>query len=417
MNVHTTNNAFVNDHGQLVISAEAVKMLGLKPGVRIEVESDGKALRILQAESRLARVYIEPTNVCNFDCRTCMRNVWAEPLGFMSEEVFNKALQGVSGCSPTPLVFFGGFGEPLAHPRIIQMVQAIKELGAQVELITNGSLLTEKIGKALICAGLDRLWVSLDGATPESYADVRLGDALPGVIDNLTTLLELRKQTGSDLPRLGIAFVAMKRNIDQLPKVIQLGKSLGADRFSVSNVLAHTPELRQEILYENCMYQSGQSVTNSLPVIDLPRMDIDPLTAPALAEILNHQEFSTGEQRQVSERNGRCPFIEKGSTSIRWDGEVSPCLPLLHTHASYLDNHERLSKAFSLGNLKAQSLVDLWEKPTYNALRERLQIFDFSPCVQCNSCNMATSNQEDCFGNTFPTCGGCLWAQGLIQCP
>ncbi len=26
-------------------------------------------------------------------------------------------------------------------------------------------------------------------------------------------------------------------------------------------------------------------------------------------------------------------------------------------------------------------------------------------------------NEEDCFGNTFPTCGGCLWAQGVIRCP
>jgi hypothetical protein len=30
---------------------------------------------------------------------------------------------------------------------------------------------------------------------------------------------------------------------------------------------------------------------------------------------------------------------------------------------------------------------------------------------------MTESNQEDCFGNTFPTCGGCLWAQGFIRCP
>ena len=46
---------------------------------------------------------------------------------------------------------------------------------------------------------------------------------------------------GSGLPRLGIAFVAMKRNIADLPEVIRLGQRLGADRYSVSNVLAHTP--------------------------------------------------------------------------------------------------------------------------------------------------------------------------------
>ena len=51
-----------------------------------------------------------------------------------------------------------------------------------MELITNGTLLTKPLSKQLIEAGLDMLWVSLDGATPESYADVRLGAALPEVL-------------------------------------------------------------------------------------------------------------------------------------------------------------------------------------------------------------------------------------------
>ena len=35
----------------------------------------------------------------------------------------------------------------------------------------------------------------------------------------------------------------------------------------------------------------------------------------------------------------------------------------------------------------------------------------------CGGCNQVDANKEDCFGSTFPTCGGCLWAQGVIQCP
>ena len=90
--------------------------------------------------------------------------------------------------SPTPTVFFGGFGEPLSHPDIVDMVARVKALGAPVELITNGTLLTQEMSGRLIEAGLDVLWVSLDGATPESYADVRLGAALPEVLANLTNL-------------------------------------------------------------------------------------------------------------------------------------------------------------------------------------------------------------------------------------
>jgi len=105
------------------------------------------------------------------------------------------------------------------------------------------------------------------------------------------------------------------------------------------------------------------------------------------------------------------------SVFIYLDGAVSPCLALLHTHESYLDTHVRKSLAFSVGSLREQSLIELCHDPAYIALRERLLQFDFSPCVSCNTCDMAEANQEDCLGNVAPTCGGCLWAQGFIQCP
>ncbi len=60
------------------------------------------------------------------------------------------------------------------------------------KLITSSTLLDENRSRQLIAAGLDRLWVSLDGATPESYTDVRLGAALPTVIANVERFRSLR---------------------------------------------------------------------------------------------------------------------------------------------------------------------------------------------------------------------------------
>jgi hypothetical protein len=51
------------------------------------------------------------------------------------------------------------------------------------------------------------------------------------------------------------------------------------------------------------------------------------------------------------------------------------------------------------------------------AYRKRVQSFAFPPCTFCGGCDMSVANEEDCFGNEYPTCGGCLWAQGVIQCP
>ncbi len=86
-------------------------------------------------------------------------------------------MEGFSAFSPRPTVFLGGFGEPLFHSNILEMVWGAKKQGTSAQLITNGTLLSKEISKGLIEAELDFLWVSIDGASAESYADVRLDAA------------------------------------------------------------------------------------------------------------------------------------------------------------------------------------------------------------------------------------------------
>lgn len=84
----------------------------------------------------------------------------------MSAETFARVMDGVCEVSPRPAVFFGGFGEPFAHPDLLAMLTAAKIAGCRVELITNGTMLDDEVRHALVRIGLDRLWVSIDGATP-----------------------------------------------------------------------------------------------------------------------------------------------------------------------------------------------------------------------------------------------------------
>ena len=407
----------VDEAGLLLLPAELSERWQLNPGDKLDLVEQANALELNHPVHQLARVYLEPTNECNLECSTCMRNVWDEAPGYMSEYVFKRFLTTLQDFTPLPEVFFGGYGEPLGHPRIIKMIAELKSMGVTVELITNGTLLTEARLKSLIKVGLDRLWVSIDGATPASYADVRLGDRLPQIISNLRKLQELKLRDYLESPRLGIAFVAMKRNIQDLPDVLRLGHSLGADRFSISNLLPHTPDLAEEILYERCMNLGELLPTPGNPLVSMPRMDINPVTLAAMGRILRGSYTLTLGQQQFGEVANQCPFVEKRSTSIRWDGALSPCLALLHEHESYLDDRLRKPRAYWIGNIREKSLMELWMDPIYIDLRDRLRTFDFSPCSFCNSCEYASSNQEDCFGNILPACGGCLWAQGLIQCP
>jgi MoaA/NifB/PqqE/SkfB family radical SAM enzyme len=412
-----TGRVHVDEQGHLVLPPDMSERLGLVAGASVRIEERDDSVSIGRSSASLARVYVEPTTLCNLLCRTCVRNVWDEPPGMMSAGTFARIIDGARHLSPLPTIFFGGFGEPFAHPDLLGMLAAAKAAGCAVELITNGTQLNEGACRELVRVGLDRLWVSIDGATPQSYADVRLWDALPQVTADLLRLKALRIERGSAVPRLGIAFVAMRRNIADLPEVIRLGQKLGADRFSVSNVLAHTPEMRKQLLYAGSIDVEDVETSAWVPEVSLARMDIDETTIEQLVRVEAGRHGRSLPDRARGSGANRCPFVEKGSVSIRWDGAISPCLPLLHTHRSYLDFRPRTSHAFSVANVNERSLAETWSDPAYVALRERLLAFDFAPCTICNSCDMADENLEDCFGSPAPACGGCLWAQGFIRCP
>jgi MoaA/NifB/PqqE/SkfB family radical SAM enzyme len=410
--------AQVDENGHLILPPEIVSNHRIKPGNKILLKDDENGLH-LSSPARLAKLYIEPTNRCNLDCRTCIRNVWDEPPGMMSGAVFDRIVEGLKAFSPPPTIFFGGFGEPLLHPDIIEMLTRVKNLGARTELITNGTLLTPELSNQLLGSGLDMLWISLDGATPQSYADIRLGAELPHVIENLSNFNKaLNSYGGESYPafinkyrtKLGVEFVATKSNIADLPGILSLARQFGAQRLIVTNVLPYTKAMCDEMLYTPVTgYQGSLSVS-------MARIDGNNIIQNALSQatpIFDVNLFNSNPDNQVN----RCPFIRSGSGAIGWDGSLSPCLALLHNHTAYTPYHKRFSRRWAIGNIGERDLSDLWEAEEHIAFREKVQLFDFPPCTFCSGCELLDSNDEDCYGNTFPTCGGCLWSQGLIRCP
>ena len=409
--------AEVDEQGRLVLPPEIAKEYGIQPGARLRVERGKHDVRLHRPALQLSKIYIEPTNICNLLCRTCMRNVWDEAPGRMDAATFEAIHSGIAALPEKPMVFFGGLGEPLSHPDIVQMVAKLKALGARVELITNGTLLTARRSKQLIDAGLDTLWVSLDGARQESYSDVRLGARLPKVLENLDRFRRTRRPAHRAVPEIGIAFVAMQRNIQDLPAVIKLGQKLGAVKFSVSNVLPYTEELNHEILYQHTLRNITYLDSPWLPQISLPKMDLDERTREAFTKALVSGCNVNLAGNNLGGANDVCVFIEAGSMSIGWDGSISPCLPLLHTHVSYLHGKQRVNRRHLIANIRERSLPEIWQDPAFVAYRERVQGFRFAPCTFCGGCDLSQANEEDCLGNEFPACGGCLWAQSVIQCP
>ncbi len=410
--------AYVDDEGRLVLPSDVMSRHGLKPGAGLFFDEKINGLSLHNPATHLSKVYVEVTNRCNLGCRICMRNVWDEPLGQMNSQTFSRIVEGLKLFSPPPAVFFGGLGEPLSHPDIVEMVARAKTLNCPVELITNGTMLTPTMSQRLIEAKLDVLWVSIDGATPESYADVRLGAALPEVLSNVSNFRDARTEAQLLTPEIGFAFVAMRRNIADLASVLRLGYKRDVTHFLITNVLPYTSELRDEALYTHAIMDIFYQPPLKLPHVKLPKIDVNEIMNERLCRSLrqNCQTVSIG-GAILGEASDRCPFIESGSTAINWEGNLSPCLPLLHTHSYYLDERKRSSRRYVVGNILKKSLKELWDEPQYLVFRNRVQQFSFSHCLFCAGCDFALANEEDCYGNTHPTCGGCLWAQGVIQCP
>ncbi|MEW5960238.1 MAG: radical SAM protein [Chloroflexota bacterium] len=368
---------------------------------------------------RLTKLYVEITTACNLDCQMCIRRTWHEPIGQMSRETFSDLMDHVRRLPAPPTIHLSGYGEPMIHPNFLEIVHLAKATGAAVEVTTNGTLLTNKMAEALVELDLNRLMVSIDGVTPAHYDDIRVHGSFEEVVANLRYLrrLKLRGKGRHSNPQVGIAFVAMKKNVADLPKLPWLATQIGAWDIQVSNLVPHTPEMEAEILYQHSLRSAAYRASRWVPDMSLPKLDMNGNTLAPLSEVYNSTVSLSSLDLSLSARNDYCRFAQQGYAVIRWDGEVSPCLPLLHSHPIYLFGRRKQVIHHSLGNIKQQPFDEIWASPEFTDFRAKLRDFPFSPCTTCGGCERFPANIVDCSHNTFPTCGGCLWAQGFVQCP
>ena len=365
-------------------------------------------------EDVLRKIYVEPTTRCNLNCLTCVRNVWQEPSGTMEWPVFETLIRGLKDFPEAQTMAFSGTGEPLLHPRIADMVRMAHERGLRTEVTSNGLLLTREFVFALLDAGLDQFVVSIDG-TGKNQGEVRPDAALETIIRNVKMFYKYYDHKVRPAVRIGISFVAMKRNIRYLPDLRQVATRIGASFILVSNFLPHEEHLRDEVLYHVRATARENPGKPRAPLWMLPFMDWNDHTSDALAKVLRTQPNLSILNFDLNERKNYCPFIQAQSLSVAWNGTISPCLPLLHSYPCYTMGRKKDIRAYGTGSLKNQDLLSIWNNPEYAAFRRRVYSFQFPSCTDC-SCHLQENNEADCDGNPFPVCGDCLWARGILRC-
>ena len=374
----------------------------------------------------LRKLYIEPTTKCNLNCKMCFRHTWFdEPICDLSLEDYRHVLATMPKTVET--VFFGGMGEPLFHKDILTMIRLAAETGAEVEVLTNGTLLTEKMIHGVLEAGLTRLWISIDDL--ETDSSINAASSAGGdhsghnhsglVLSNIRMLNKIRQKSLSSIS-LGITFVAMKSNVHQLSKLPFFIAQHLVDEVNVSNISPTDEASQNELLYTGLvnMY-TGPGKGSVLPTVRLPFFDLNiPEAADGIRSLMRKQNFNLYFNDQpVLRKTGYCKFVREGMTFVRADGKVCPCMALLHNGYTYLHDIRRKITHCSFGNIKEQPLAEIWSSQEYKTFRRKFDEFDFASCLYCGHCELFEENQEDCIGNIHPACGGCLWAEGVLSCP
>lgn len=365
-------------------------------------------------DDRLLKLYIEPTSHCNLSCKMCFRETWiGESFMHLDMKLFHNAVSTMPDSVET--VFFGGMGEPMFHPNIIEMIHTVKKLGKNAELLTNGTLLRGQMIDDVISSGLDRLWISIDSLTP--HKDHSGHDA--NVTANISAFNKARTIAASPI-KLGIAFVIMKSNIGDLSYLSDFVRRYKVSDVNVSNLIPSDSASWDEVLYNRLLGSDTfcDADDESRATITLPYMDWnDPESQAAAGRLLG----STADIRfgdQLLRRKSRyCKFVEEGQCFVRSDGDVSPCMALLHSAKTQLYKDHRTVWHQSYGNVAIERLDNIWYSENYTAFRDRVKNFTFSPCTRCGGCENRLDNITDCFGNPSPTCGGCLWSEGIVSCP
>lgn len=366
----------------------------------------------------LKKLYIEPTSDCNLDCQMCFRHTWFDEdfcdLDFEDYEMVIKSMP-----SSVETLMFGGMGEPLYHPRIVDMVTSAVGQSVRVELLTNGSLLSEDMMVQLMDAGLSRVWVSMDDIEPNDKTGLGHPD-YEEATNRLRQFNILRNKKKSAI-ELGITFVVTKHNVNQLANLPFFTHKYGISEVNISHIYPSDFESQADSLYQKTLNMSiGSDVYGAnRTVINMPYMDFDrPDVKEGVSGLFGKMNFKLQVGGiPVPRRSNHCRFVEEGMTFVRSDGNVAPCMALLHNGKTVLGDIERKVYHHSFGNVKEQSLDQIWSSDAYVAFRERVTSFAFSPCMNCGHCEYTEDNVSDCFGNEEPTCGACLWAEGLLSCP
>ena len=301
--------------------------------------------RLFKRDIRMGKPFIlmvEPTNLCNLKCPLCPsgNGGLTRPRGTMAFDAFQKVFE--EQAEDLFLLMLWNQGEPFINTRLTDMVRLATARNVPTITSTNVHYIkTREDAEDIVDSGLSELIVSLDGVTPESYVQYRVGGNFDRVLDGIRLLVAAKKALRSSTPVVHLQFIIFKHNESEIDKARQLARDLGVDRMSLKTAQVYTEEEATTFLPENQEYSRY-------------RYDTDALTMNGkITNSCRHLWFST---------------------VINWDGAVSPCCFDKDVH-------------YGLGNvLNGQTFDQVWSGESYTRFRNHI-LKDRASVPICNNCS------------------------------
>ena len=177
---------------------------------------------------------IDPTNFCTLKCPFCPTGQarGSRTKGMLSFENFKKIMDELG---PYLLhIDFCNWGEPLLNKEIYEMIKYVKQYNVDTKVDSNFNCFSEKDAEDMVLSGLDKLIVSIDGATQETYSRYRIGGDFNKVINNLKILIKKKKELAKFNPYICWQFLVFRHNEHEIEEVKKIGRDLGIDNVGIT---------------------------------------------------------------------------------------------------------------------------------------------------------------------------------------
>ena len=300
-----------------------------------------------QIGSSLSTVFLDLlTNICNFNCSFCDgKTLYNLEDNSFSKARLDKMAEELKQLHIDSVILVGEGGEPLIHPYFAAFSKKLLKAGIKLGIYTNGSIVRKSILTTL--ANFDFVRVSLNSGTKHSHELIHRYSSKNTFENVLKFIAECSKLNKNSV---GVSFVIIRENIEELYLAAKIAKECGADYIEFKPAYGFNYSIDKK-LYETNIKRLLEQIEQS-KTLETDRFKI--VLNNQLHHFINN-DFETNVDRITLLESPRACITSK----LRMVVSPTGC---------YLCTPKRSMKHFSFGNPKVQSLVDIWYSKEHQAL-------------------------------------------------